>query len=160
MNIQYLQKLKETPKIGSDKIIGVSESEIEKAEQKCNVKFPKAYKEFLFLAGKDRGALPLMDTADLETISSDWHQEIMREEMEETGLGKQLTRPFWLFAESNGCEVFYFFYLDENTEDPNVYLVNYGQQDRTKIIEPLNDPFSIFIEKKIKTAYRILKEGW
>lgn len=101
-----------------------------------------------------------MDTTDLETISSDWHHEIMQEELDETALNKQLIRPFWLFAESNGCEVFYFFYLDENTEDPKVYLVNYGNQDRTKVIEPLNDPFSIFIEKKITTAYRILKEGW
>jgi len=160
MNIQYLQKLKETPKIGSDKIIGVSESEIEKAEQKCNVKFPKAYKEFLFLAGKDRGALPIMDTADLETISSDWHQEIMQEEMEETGLNKKLTRPFWLFAESNGCEQFYFFYLDEG-DNPTVYLVDYALKDDNKRdVKSVKVNFSTFIEKKIDTAYRILKEGW
>jgi hypothetical protein len=160
MNIEYLTKLKETPKIGIRKIKGISEIEINKVEKKFNIKFPQSYREFLYLAGKSCGALPLMDTADLETISSDWHQEIMREEMEDTGLDKQLTRPFWLFAESNGCEVFYFFYLDENSEDPNVYLVNYGHKDRTKVIESLDDPFSIFIEKKIKTAYRILKEGW
>jgi hypothetical protein len=160
MTIEYLKKLEQNKKIGSQTIKGVSESEIKKVEAKFNIKFPKAYKEYLFLAGKYAGNLPIMDTDDLETISSDWHQEIMREEMQETGLDKQLTRPFWLFAESNGCEVFYFFYLDENTEDPNVYLVNYGHQDRTRVIESLDDPFSIFIEKKIKTAYRILKEGW
>jgi len=160
MTIEYLKKLKENPTIDGRTIKGVSEIEIAKAEAKFNIKFPKAYKEFLFLAGESRGSLPIMDTTDLETISSDWHHEIMQEEIEETGLKKQLIRPFWLFAESNGCEVFYFFYLDENTEDPKVYLVNYGNQERTRVIEPLNDPFSIFIEKKIKTAYRILKEGW
>ena len=159
MDIQYLKKLKENSTIDGRPIIGVSETEIHNVENKFNIKFPKAYCEFLYLAGKSCGELPIMDTADLKTISSDWHQEIMREEMEDTGLDKQLTRPFWLFAESNGCEVFYFFYLDENSEDPNVYLVNYAHEDRKRIIESLDDPFSIFIEKKIKTAYRILKEG-
>lgn len=159
MDIKYLKKLEQNISIGGDKMRGVSETEIKKAEQKYNIKFPKVYKEFLFLAGSYSGNLRLMDTNSLEEISSDWHQEIMREEMEDTGLDKQLTRPFWLFAESNGCEVFYFFYLDENSEDPNVYLVNYAHEDRKRIIESLDDPFSIFIEKKIKTAYRILKEG-
>ncbi|MGR3855157.1 SMI1/KNR4 family protein [Chryseobacterium indologenes] len=143
MTIEYLKKLKENPTIHGRTIKGVSEVEIAKAETKFNIKFPKAYKEFLFLAGESRGLLPIMGTTDLETISSDWHHEIMQEELDETTLNKQLIRPFWLFAESNECEVFYFFYLDENTEDPKVYLVNYGNQDRTKVIEPLNDPFSI-----------------
>ncbi len=160
MIIQYLKNLEQNLSIGGDKMRGVSELEIKKAEQKYNINFPKAYKEFLYLAGDYSGNLHLMDTNSLEELISDWHQEIMKEEIQDTGLDKQLTRPFWLFAENNGCEVFYFFYLDENTEDPKVYLVNYGHQDRTRVIEPLDDPFSIFIEKKIKTAYRILKEGW
>ena len=80
--------------------------------------------------------------------------------MEETGLNKKLTRPFWLFAESNGCEQFYFFYLDEG-DNPTVYLVDYALKDDNKRdVKSVKVNFSTFIEKKIDTAYRILKEGW
>ncbi|ROI02310.1 SMI1/KNR4 family protein [Chryseobacterium sp. G0240] len=160
MNIQYLKKLEAAPKIGIRKIKGVSENTIKKVEQKFNIKFPLAYYEFLFLAGESCGALPIMDTADLETISSDWHYELLQEEIKETGLNNNIIRPFWLFAESNGCEQFYFFYLDEGN-DPTVYLVDYSPTDDSKReVKSVNVNFSTFIEKKIDTAYKILKEGW
>ncbi|AZA78813.1 SMI1/KNR4 family protein [Chryseobacterium sp. G0186] len=160
MNIQYLKKLQLTPKIGIRKIRGVSENLIKKVEQKFNIQFPSAYSEFLFLAGESCGALPIMDTSDLETISSDWHYEIMQEEIKETGLKNKLTRPFWLFAESNGCEQFYFFYLDDGN-NPTIYLVDYSMTDDTKReIKSLKVNFSTFIEKKIDTAFKILEEGW
>ncbi|MEI3788456.1 MULTISPECIES: SMI1/KNR4 family protein [unclassified Chryseobacterium] len=160
MDIQYLQKLQATPKIGIRKIKGASENTIKQVEQKFNIKFPLAYYEFLYLAGESCGALPIMDTADLETISSDWHYELMRQEIEETGLNNNITRPFWLFAESNGCEQFYFFYLDEG-DNPIVYLVDYSTMDDSKReIKSVKVNFSTFIEKKIETAYKILQEGW
>lgn len=160
MNIQYLKKLQATPKIGIRKIKGVSENEIKKVEQKFNIQFPLAYFEFLFLAGESCGALPIMDTSDLETISSDWHYQMLQEEIKETGLNNNITRPFWLFAESNGCEQFYFFYLDEGN-NPIVYLVDYSASDYNKRdIKSLKVNFSTFIEKKIDTAFKILQEGW
>ncbi|MCS4304399.1 SMI1/KNR4 family protein [Chryseobacterium sp. BIGb0232] len=158
MTIEYLKKLQATPKIGIWKIRGVSENEIKKVEEKFNIQFPLAYSEFLFLAGESCGALPIMDTADLETISSDWHYEIMQEEIRETGLHHTLIRPFWLFAESNGCEQFYFFYLDEGN-NPTVYLADYSiTDDNKKDIKSLKVNFSTFIEKKIDTAFKRLKE--
>ncbi len=51
MSYIYMQKLANTPKIGTQKIRGVSPSEITKVENKLNIKFPLAYKEFLLLAG-------------------------------------------------------------------------------------------------------------
>jgi hypothetical protein len=55
MTIEYLKRLEKTPKIGTDKIKGVSESEIEKVEKKFNIVFPKSYREFLILAGEKQG---------------------------------------------------------------------------------------------------------
>ena len=160
MTIELLKKLEQNKKIGSEIIQGVSEVEINKVETKFDIKFPRAYREYLSLAGKDRGELPLMDTSDLKTISSDWHQKIQKEEIAQTNVGKELTKPYWLFAESNACEVFYFFYLNENTENPNVYLVNYTTKDDIRKIESLEMSFSNFIEYKIDAAKRIEKDGW
>ncbi len=158
MTIEYLKRLEKTPKIGTDKIKGVSESEIEKVEKKFNIVFPKSYREFLILAGENRGALPMMDTADLEIIFSDWHQELMWEELQDTGT--KIDRPFWLFAESNGCEIFYFFYLDEEKADPVVHMVNYAQEDRKRNVRSLEISFSEFISEMIDLAYRYEKEGY
>jgi SMI1-KNR4 cell-wall len=158
MQIKYLKKLEKNKKIGGQTIRGVSEIAIQTVEKKFKIKFPRAYKEYLLLAGEYAGRLPIMDTDDLETISSDWHQEIMREEMEDTGT--KIEPPFWLFAESNGCEIFLFFYLDENTDDPNVYLVNYALEDRKRDIVNLNKTFSKAISDAIDGAIRYEKEGY
>ncbi|KQS52686.1 hypothetical protein ASG38_16245 [Flavobacterium sp. Leaf359] len=158
MEIKYLKKLKENLKIGSEKSRGVSINEIEKVEKKFGIIFPTAYKEFLYLAGEYSGNLTILDTDDLETISSDWHQEIMWEELQDTGT--KIDRPFWLFAESNGCEIFYFFYLDEEKADPVVHMVNYAQEDRKRNVRSLEISFSEFISEMIDLAYRYEKEGY
>ncbi len=158
MTIEYLKKLKENLKIGSEKSRGVSINEIEKVEKKFGIIFPTAYKEFLYLAGEYSGNLMILDTDDLETISSDWHQEIMWEELQDTGT--KIDRPFWLFAESNGCEIFYFFYLDEEKSDPVVHMVNYAQEDRKGNVRSLEISFSEFISEMIDLAYRYEKNGY
>ncbi|KQK27219.1 hypothetical protein AR438_03160 [Chryseobacterium aquaticum] len=160
MTIEFLKKLEQNKKIGSEIIQGVSEIEIVKAEAKFGIKFPKAYREYLSLAGKYAGNLPMLDTDDLKTISSDWHQKIQKEEVAQTNLKKELTRPYWLFAESNGCEVFYFFYLDENTENPDVYLVDYTSKENIRQVDSLKMNFSSFIDYKVDAAKRIEKDGW
>jgi len=158
MEIKYLKKLKENLKIGSEKSKGVSIDEIKKVEDKFSIEFPTAYKEFLYLAGEYSGNLPIMDTADLETISSDWHQEMMWEELQDTGT--KIDRPFWLLAESNDCEIFYFFYLDEEKADPVVHMVNYAYEDRKRNVRSLKISFSEFISQMIDLAYRYEKEGY
>ena len=160
MEIQYLKKLQKNSKIGSQKIIGVTENEIQKVEKKYNIAFPKAYQEFLFLAGKYIGNLPLYDTTNLEDLAADWHQEIMWEELDRTNATKDFQRPFWQFAESNGCEQFAFFYLDDG-DDPTVYTADYkGLDADKKEIKSLERPFSTFIDQTIDQAYYYLKHGW
>ncbi len=159
MEIQFLQKLKQNPKIGVREIKGVLESEIFEVENKLNISFPKSYKEFLFLAGESCGALQILDTTDLKTISSDWHKEIQKEELESTRT--EFDGPFWLFAESNGCEVFHFFYLEDGIDDPVVFSVDYDiYDDNKRIIKTSDKKFSVFIENKIKSAIRIDKQGY
>jgi SMI1 / KNR4 family (SUKH-1) len=157
MEIKYLSKLKKNKKIGSETIRGVSETLINQVEDKLKINFPVAYEEFLWLAGEYSGALPLMDTADIETIASDWHQEIMLEEMKSTGT--VIEKPFWLFAESNGCEVFLFFYLAENTEDPDVYYTAYALEDGKRDIKPYGASFSQYISDAVDDALKFEKEG-
>ncbi len=160
MEIQYLKKLVKNATIDGRSIVGVSEKEIQEVEKKFNITFPKAYREFLLLAGKRRGQLPLYDTSDLETLAADWHQEIMWEELEMTNATKDFQRPFWLFAESNACEQFVFFYLDDG-DDPTVYSADYkGLDADKKEIKSLKRPFSTFIDQTIDQAYYYLKHGW
>ncbi|CAA0205625.1 SMI1/KNR4 family protein [Tenacibaculum maritimum] len=157
MEIKYLKKLVKNSTIRKSTIRGVSEEKINKVEKKFNIKFPQAYREFLFLAGDYCGALPLYDTADLETLASDWHQEIMHEVLGE--YGTKIERPFWLYAESNGCEQFVFFYLDEG-DDPYIYVVDYDDNDDSKqIIKKSVNTFSKGIEGAIEQAYDIVERG-
>ena len=159
MEIQYLKKLVKNATIDGRSIVGVSEKEIQEVEKKFNITFPKAYREFLFLAGKSCGELPLYDTADLETLAADWHQEIMWEVLESTNAKKDIKHPFWMFAESNGCEQFAFFYLEDG-EDPIVHTVDYGWEEYTVEIKSSKKTFSQYIDGRIDSAYHILKHGW
>ena len=119
MKIEYLHKLENNLTIGVRTSKGVSENDIRKVERKFKIEFPTSYKEFLYLAGGYAGGMPLLDTSELSQIAADWHQEIMNEELEETKT--KIDRPFWLFAESDACEVFLFFYLDDG-DDPMVHF--------------------------------------
>ncbi|THD32923.1 SMI1/KNR4 family protein [uncultured Flavobacterium sp.] len=114
MEIEYLIKMKNTPKIKYIANRGLSEEKIEQVESKMGIKFPKAFKEFLYLGG------------DYEEIINDWNRgfdnlELIQEEAEESfvrvGLG--LTN-FFAFAEY-ARDQFIFFFLDEG-ENPPVYM--------------------------------------
>lgn len=150
MDIQYLVKLKENIKIGLDKSRGVSEVEIQRVEAKFNINFPQAYKEFLYLAGEYPGALLILDTCNLADISHDEHQKMMWEEIERSGI--KFERPFWLFAQSEDCEQFWFFYLDEQTDDPNVYAFVYGSKPGDRKVVSLNKTFTEMIHRQIDVA--------
>ena len=160
MKLEYQNKLKNNLNIKGYKMQGVTEKEIREVEKKYNINFPKSYIEFLLLAGKSCIGLPLYDTSDLETLAADWHQEIMWEELERTNAIKDFQRPFWQFAESNGCEQFVFFYLDDG-DDPTVYSADYkGLDADKKEIKSLKRPFSTYIDQTIDQAYYYLKHGW
>ena len=110
--------------------------------------------EYLLLAGDYCGHLQLLDTSRLSRISSDGHQEIMNRELKETNT--VFERPFWLFAESEACEQFHFFYLDDG-DNPAVYLATYGLDDGDDIPKRmilLNSTFSEYIDKRIDVAIK------
>jgi len=158
MGYIYMQKLENAPKIREQKRKGVSATEIQVVENRLNIKFPLAYKEFLLLAGEYTGGLQLGNGhSSLKMLS---HPEILKDLKEaliEQGL--QITRPFWVISEYNSFEQFYFFYLDENTEDPKVYGVTYGAGDESYIY-PLNEKFSEFIESVIDKSILFSKRGY
>jgi hypothetical protein len=113
MKIKYLKRLRDT-KLKRTANRGMSLAEIEKLEQEYNQgrPFPKAYREFLYLAG---------EFCNLGTGISDYDrmQEMAREEV--AASGKTIGRPYWVTDQLDRCEQFGFIYLDEDTEDPVIY---------------------------------------
>ena len=149
MEIKYLKKLNETPVMVSHKTEGISIQEIEALESKYNggKAFPKAYREYLFLAGKGHG----MELD--EAFGFDWLHEKSAEVLAETGL--TIGRPYFVMDQLDACEQFGFFYLDEDEDDPIIYNCDpYSHiEDGEDLIKPyLQKQFSKYIEALIESA--------
>lgn len=117
-----------------------------------------AYKEFLLLAGEYTGGLQLGDGhSSLKMLS---HPDILKD-LKDALIEQnvQITRPFWVISEYNSFEQFYFFYLDENTENPKIFGVTYGAGDNSYIY-PLNETFSEFINSIIDKSIHFSKHGY
>lgn len=117
MTIQYLTKVVENPVLEGFKNRSLSIEKIEKLEKKYNKgkEFPKAFREYLFLAG-DFNNFAFDDLGE----GLDELQVLAKEELEITGA--KIDRPFFVFNQLTGCEYFTFIYLDENIEDPKTYV--------------------------------------
>jgi hypothetical protein len=155
-----MSKLDKNKKIGHDTIKGVSESEIQAVENKLNIKFPLAYKEFLLLAGDYTGNLRIAEGhTSLDMLSKDTVLNNMRNQLNK--YGPHITRPFWVIGEKDNFDQFYFFYLDENTEDPIVWGVTHASNyNDPNIIVPLNMTFSAFINEVIDKSIHFSKHGY
>ncbi len=144
MDIVYLNDLKQIENLRGWKTTGLTIDEIKNLEQKYNggQPFPKAYKEYLYLAGKISGIS--LDTA----FGFDWLQETSKKILEE--YGQEIKRPYFVIDQLDGCEQFGFFYLDENKEDPLIYnctptqveegdplISKYKQGEFTKVVKSL-----------------------
>ena len=123
MEIQYLKNLEKEienkNKFSSTHFTeGISEEAIEKVENELNVKFPKAYKEFLILAGEGVG----FGFGNAIDHAFDWAVEDFQQNMQELldEFKVNLQKKHWAFTSFNS-ESFDFFYLDGN-DDPIVYL--------------------------------------
>ena len=125
MKLKYLKKLESyynsNPKISK---IGVPEQEIEKFEQNFNVKFPKAYKEFLSLAGNRDNILGDWNRG-FEHI--DWIQENLKESMRNVNLH---LKPFFVFAEY-GRDQALFFFLNDGDNPPLFMLITKKRLKKT-----------------------------
>ncbi len=118
MEIHYLQKLKDNSTIFQSKMRGVSEKEIKEFEKQTKVKFPKSYKEYLYLAGDYDGDLMMLrGYSGMRDLERPKFRKFIESYKKKAGVN--IKRPHWDFTgEEDG---FYFFYLDENTEDPKIY---------------------------------------
>ncbi len=121
MIIKYLTTLEKNTSIFKSKpMVGVSTKDIKEVEKQIGWEFPIAYKEFLHLAGEScygldlfPGRFSLFDLANPDSIDE------LNNKLKKYGVLQE--RPIWVFTEMDGYEQFYFFYLDENVEDPRVW---------------------------------------
>ncbi|UIR55062.1 SMI1/KNR4 family protein [Sphingobacterium sp. SRCM116780] len=114
MQIEYLTKMKNTPKIGKRENEGVSEEEISRLENKLNVTLPKAYKEFLLLGGRYDN---IINNFELDFDGLESMQKLAKEKVETENLD---LKNFWCFAEYGDFDSFMFFLLNDG-ENPAVY---------------------------------------
>lgn len=142
MQIEILTKLRDypvDPKRGSlFTNEGISETEIAQLEQTWNNgnPFPKALKEFLFLAGK------YCYLCEILMDSQEEFQQFVRQRMlNNDEIGFVFSRPFYVIDTTPGYggSNFGFVYLDENEEDPWMHA-NDGEPCTTEVEcdRPLN----------------------
>ena len=112
MTIQYLKRLKATPTVWDEdeddvmELKGCSVEEIETLENRISKKFPLAYKEYLYLAGKDNcffGNAVDYSYKQLEDIQTNCKAYLQEESID---LGKD----FWVI-DSYLAEQFHLFIL-------------------------------------------------
>ena len=154
MEIVYLKRLLDYPKLANWQNKGMTIKEIENLESKYNNgnPFPKAYREFLFIAGE----MTYLETA---TDEFDWMQEKAREELQECG--KTIDRPFFVIDQLDACTIFGFIYLDENVDDPIVYNCHAHESywsDIEFVKKSTHNPFSKFIDACLDSA--IIKDKY
>lgn len=168
MDIQYMKMLQENPELilggnpifrnkpinfPNDPMIGIEEMEKEFNDAKP---FPKAFREFLFLAG---------DFCYVHHSDADYREanEFVRESL--TDHGFSLGRPFFVFAYGPSEDIF--FYLDEGDDDPHLYSLRFPvlttSQDGIHTfgmeIKPREDTLVKLIEYRIRMQHRRNKLG-
>ena len=132
MKIRFLHSLKDNIQIGEREMRGITEEQITKYEEQLELRFPKAYKEFLFLAGEYPGSLKLLDgVSTIEDLVDKEFKEYFKEDFLDLFNFNEV-RPYWVFTQ--GAQAFFFMYLDENDEDPMVHRVEFfkiGEYEQT-----------------------------
>ncbi|WP_295229169.1 hypothetical protein [uncultured Chryseobacterium sp.] len=115
MNIEYVTQIKENVKLRSFINKGFSIDKIKQIESKYNhgKEFPKAFREFLFLAG-DFNNFGFDDIDGIEAL-----QKYAKEDMEMAG--QTVNRSFFAFDVLDS--MYSVILLDEISEDPKVYLL-------------------------------------
>lgn len=134
MKITLLQKMLKYPTLRNWSNEGLNLDEINILEQKynSNKEFPKALREYLYIAGRQS------NLGDIDTgLGYDWMQKTAKKELDE--IGKIIERPFFVISQLDACTQFGFIYLDEPSEDPikyNCYAHKSYWDDGTNFIEP------------------------
>lgn len=119
MNIELMVNLKNNLSLPNTvaKSEGLTINEIETLEQKYNngKKLPKAFREYLFLAGE-------YFNGGLDTLGEglDQLQEYAKEDLKKTK--QKVDKPFFAFHVYDG--LYSVIFLDEINEDPKVYMID------------------------------------
>jgi len=146
MDIELMVNLKNNLSLPNTvaKSEGLSISEIEKLEKKYNKGkvFPKAFREYLFLAGE-------YFNGGFDTLGEglDALQELAKEELEMAG--QKVDKPFFAFSVYNSQ--YSVIFLDETKEDPKVYLVSpfLAEGGKVPLIEPNGWEFTALVNEHI-----------
>ena len=135
LKIKYFKRLKKNKpildryKYPNEEIyipVGCSLEEIEKLQARNNVQFPKAYIEFLYLAGKSHRMFDSVIDSEFEILKE--IQDSFLFELKESNLENK--RAIWAIDMLHG-EQFAFFYLDEKSENPIVYsYINDSEEEK------------------------------
>lgn len=146
MEIKYLNKMKEEPSFAGYKIEGLNIQEIEKLETIYNKGeiFPKSFREYLYLGGK-KGGTGVVDN-DFKELHFDCQEDLKR-------FNYKVERPYFVF--DNYDSQYSIFFLDEEFEDPKIYILDpYGKnRGEYDLIRP---GFIVTFSKLINEAiYRI-----
>ncbi|KAB8152437.1 hypothetical protein EZY14_013575 [Kordia sp. TARA_039_SRF] len=150
MQIKFMQKLEEYLIENNMKdSSGIPVSEIESFEQKLNIQFPKAYKEYLELTGD--GFRPIsVSGLSIELFYLEEYYELAKVNLKEYGLEHLITKDFWVIGEIYGSLYINFIYLDEG-DNPPVYgldMENYEDYPEN-FFRKIADSFSEYVEKAI-----------
>ena len=152
MMIQYLTLMQEHPILRNRDNVGVPLSVIEAYEKRYQVKFPLAYKEFLYLAGDSSNLLDGINGGgfpEYKTRQQLYTKKLLKEE------GLQIAGgDFWVTTDLDGGEQFHFFYFNdpdaEDPENPPMYGSYPGILDEDyPLKKKLANSFSEWIESKI-----------
>lgn len=142
MKVKYLQQVKENKILRSFTNEGMTEKEIKGLEDKYNnsKEFVVAFKEYLFLAGKFSN----FGFDDIEGIEE--LQDIFNEEMKING--EKLDRPVFAFDVYDSQ--YSVIYLDEDKEDPDVYLCCPYHDDDEPLIKSNGFIFSELVNEFVR----------
>lgn len=145
MEIVYLKTLKDNPNLKPSigPIEGWEEAKILELETKYNNGnlFPKAFREYLFLAG---------DWGGTGVVNEDWDD--IRKECDEDMeyCGYSLDRPYFVFDYLDGQASIFF--LDEDNDDPVCYILDphSKKEGEFDLVRPMFLPsFKALIEEAI-----------
>jgi hypothetical protein len=146
MEIKYLKKLELNPNlssIGPRKGWNITQIEALEAQYNEGKLFPRAFREYLFLAG---------DFGNTGVVNEDWDWVRGRSDGNLKYFGYKLDRPYFVFEDYDSQ--YFIFYLDETDEDPIVYILdpfNYHNGSEPLVRRTFTGRFSILINVAITT---------
>lgn len=124
---------------------GLDEAEITKVESQIGKKFPQAYREFLWLTGK-QGFRAWSESHEIDYLIEKKVAEIVPKLVEEYGVDLPKDN-YWVMAIENGS--IDFFYFDEG-ENPPIYVCEYeGKEYIENYLRKVNDSLTEFIDNII-----------